>query len=153
MINSRDSANTWNPNKKEQIEVPFSIGSVVEAKTNPSVLAEILEYKVTQSGIKAGLGFATATNKKDERNKDPMSMPQYFAWAEFSGEVDLVISVEELEEKFQETKTSIVANLSKVFENKTESIVPEGDPFFTSGFEVVEEDGKKLVRRKKIKGI
>ena len=149
MFNSRDDSFNYDPNKKETIEVPFSIGSVVEVKTNPSVLVKILEYKVTQSGIKAGLGFATATNKKDERNKDPMSMPQYFAWAEFSGEVDIVISVEELEEKFQESKTSIVANLSKVFENKTESIVPEGESFFTSDFEVAYEDGKKLVRRKK----
>ena len=32
MINSRDSANTWNPNKKEQIEVPFSVGTIVELK-------------------------------------------------------------------------------------------------------------------------
>ena len=45
MINSRDSANTWNPNKKEQIEVPFSVGTIVELKENPSVLAEIIGHR------------------------------------------------------------------------------------------------------------
>ena len=149
MFNSRDDSFNYDPNKKESVELPFSVGSIVELKEDPTILAEIEEYRVTLEGIKASICFATATDKKDERNKDPMSIPQHFAWAEFSGEIDSEISVEELEEKFQKPKTSIVANLSKIFKDKTESIVPEGRPFFASGFEVVEEDGKKLVRRKK----
>ena len=43
MINSRDSANTWRPDQKEQIEVPFSVGTVVEIKEDQNVLAQIIE--------------------------------------------------------------------------------------------------------------
>ena len=64
-----------------------------------------------------------------------------------------VFQSEEQEAEFARIAREEMANLSEALKNKSESIVPEGEPFFTSDFEVVEEDGKKLVRRKKIKDI
>jgi len=46
MINSRDSYSEFNPNKKESIEVPYAIGTIVELKENPNVLAKICQYRI-----------------------------------------------------------------------------------------------------------
>ena len=59
-----------------------------------------------------------------------------------------VFQSEEQEAEFSRIAREEMTNLSETLENKSESIVPEGETFFTSDFEVVEEDGKKLVRRK-----
>ena len=194
MINSRDSANTWNPNKKEQIEVPFSVGTVVELKEDPNVLAEILEYRITKKEIKVGLSYAFEGRYTPYHSR----VNKRFISIHFSNMIDTEIDIEELEEKWQKIKQTTItmpeekdririnidlpdepsyfegkytpvfqgeeqeaefsriareemANLSEALKNKSESIVPEGEPFFTSDFNVVEENGKKLVKRRKEK--
>ena len=47
MFNSRDSYTDYNPNKKEMIEVPYMIGTIVELKDNSDVLAKICQYRIT----------------------------------------------------------------------------------------------------------
>ena len=194
MINSRDSANTWNPNKKEQIEVPFSVGTVVELKEDPNVLAEILEYRITKKGIKVGLRYEVVGRYTPYHSR----VNKIFINIHFSNMIDTEIDIKELEEKWQKIKQTTItmpeekdririnidlpdepsyfegkytpifqseeqetefsriaceeiANLSEALKNKSESIVPEGEPFFTNDFDVVEENGKKLVKRRKEK--
>ena len=52
MFNSRDSQYDYNPNKKEYIEVPYSIKTVVELKEDENVLAKICHYRIVVEDYK-----------------------------------------------------------------------------------------------------
>ena len=67
MFNSRDSYTDYNPNKKEMIEVPYMIGTIVELKDNSDVLAKICQYRITikNSHKIIYVGLATKQYERD----------------------------------------------------------------------------------------
>ena len=67
MINSRDSYTDFNPNKKESIEVPYGIGTIVELRDNPDVLAKICQYRiiVEQFRLEIYVGLNTSIYEKE----------------------------------------------------------------------------------------
>ena len=52
MINSRDTYTDFNPSRKEIIEVPYGIVTIIELKDNPDVLARICQYRITVENLK-----------------------------------------------------------------------------------------------------
>ena len=115
MINSRDSYSEYNPNKKESIDVPFCIGTIIELKEDPAVLAKICQYKITNKGISVGLSYAL--NKIDNEQTSENSnlafrMPQKFIAVEFTDLLDAEITIQELEEQWQKTNKVIIGKIN-----------------------------------------
>ena len=155
MINSRDSANTWNPNKKEQIEVPFSVGTVVELKEDPNVLAEILEYRITKKveyritkkGIKAGLRYKTEVRYIPYNSR----ANKIFISSHFSNTVDIEIEIKELEEKWQKIKQTTITIPEEKDRIRINIDLPDDSPYFEGTYtpvfeETAEEARKHLIR-------
>ena len=94
MINSRDSYTDMNPNKIESYEVPFRIGTVVELKDNPDVLAIINQYRIIVVDYNRVIyvGLNSDVNQRE-------------------GKVDFEITTEELEEKWKKTDKLIVGQI------------------------------------------
>ena len=115
MINSRDSYSEYNPNKKESIDVPFCIGTIIELKEDPAVLAKICQYKITNKGISVGLSYAL--NKIDNEQTSENSnlafrMSQKFIAVEFTDLLDAEITIQELEEQWQKTNKVIIGKIN-----------------------------------------
>ena len=94
MINSRDSYTDFNPNKKESIEVPYGIGTIVELKNNPDVLARIIQYRITIEHLRQVINVGLNTNIYENEDK-----------------IDCEITAEELEEKWKKPDRIIVGKL------------------------------------------
>ena len=94
MINSRDSYTNFNPNRKESIEVPYVIGTIVELKDNPDVLARIIQYRITVEHLRQVINVGLSTNIYENEDK-----------------IDREITVEELKEKWKEPDRIIVGKL------------------------------------------
>ena len=94
MINSRDSYTDYNPNKKESIEVPYEIGTIIELKENPDVLARICQYRITVEHFKKVIYVGLNTNIYEKES-----------------ETDCEIISEELEEKWRKTNRIIIRKL------------------------------------------
>ena len=119
MINSRDSYTDMNPNKIESYEVPFRIGTVVELKDNPDVLAIINQYRIIVVDYNRVIyvGLNSDVNQRE-------------------GKVDFEITTEELEEKWKKTDKLIVGQidgetyripeLEKIFEKFEDLGIPKG---------------------------
>ena len=115
MINSRDSYSEYNPNKKESINVPFRIGTIIELKEDPTVLAKICQYRITNEGISVGLSYAL--NKIDNEQTSENSnlafrMPQKFIAVEFTDLLDAEITTQELDEQWQKTNKVIIGKIN-----------------------------------------
>lgn len=98
MINSRDSYTAYtgfNPNRKESIEVPYGIGTIVELKDNPDVLARIIQYRITVEHFRQIINVGLNTNIYEDEDK-----------------IDCEITVEELEEKWKKPDRIIVGKLN-----------------------------------------
>lgn len=115
MINSRDSYSEYNPNKKESIDVPFCIGTIIELKEDPAVLAKIFQYRITNEGISVGLSYALnkIVNEQTSENSNlAFRMSQKFIAAEFSDLLDAEITAQELEEQWQKTEKMIIGKIN-----------------------------------------
>ena len=115
MINSRDSYSEYNPNKKESIDVPFCIGTIIELKEDPAVLAKIFQYRITNEGISVGLSYALNKIDNEQTSKNSKSnfkIPQQFAAAEFSDLLDAEITAQELDEQWQKTEKMIIGKIN-----------------------------------------
>lgn len=115
MINSRDSYSEYNPNKKESIDVPFCIGTIIELKEDPAVLAKIFQYRITNEGISVGLSYAL--NKIDNEQTSENSnlafrMSQKFIAVEFTDLLDGEITTQELDEQWQKTNKVIIGKIN-----------------------------------------
>ena len=115
MINSRDSYSEYNPNKKESIDVPFCIGTIIELKEDPTVLAKIFQYRITNEGISVGLSYAL--NKIDNEQTSENSnlafrMSQKFIAVEFTDLLDAEITTQELDEQWQKTNKVIIGKIN-----------------------------------------
>lgn len=95
MINSRDTYTDFNPNRKESIEVPYGIGTIIELKDNPDVLAKICQYRITVEHLRLIIyvGLNTSIYEKES-------------------EIDCEISAEELEEKWRKPERIIIGRLN-----------------------------------------
>ncbi len=119
MINSRDSYSEYNPNMKNSIEVPFSIGTIIELKEDSTVLAKICQYRITNEGISQVIrvGLSYALNKIDneqtsKNSKSNFKITQQFAAAEFSDLLDAEITAQELDEQWQKTEKMIIGKIN-----------------------------------------
>ena len=115
MINSRDSYSEYNPNKKESIDVPFCIGTIIESKEDPAVLAKIFQYRITNEGINVGLSYALNKIDNEQTSKNSKSnfkIPQQFAAVEFTDLLDAEITIQELEEQWQKTNKVIIGKIN-----------------------------------------
>ena len=115
MINSRDSYSEYNPNKKESIDVPFCIGTIIELKEDPAVLAKICQYKITNKGISVGLSYAwnKIDNEQTSENSNlAFRMSQKFIAVEFTDLLDAEITIQELEEQWQKTNKVIIGKIN-----------------------------------------
>ena len=95
MINSRDSYTDFNPNKKESVEVPYGIGTIVELKDNPDVLARIIQYRITVEHLRQIINVGLNTDIYEDEDQ-----------------IDCEITVEELEEKWKKLDRIIVGKLN-----------------------------------------
>ena len=95
MINSRDTYTDFNSNRKESIEVPYGIGTIIELKDNPDVLAKICQYRITVEHLRLIIyvGLNTSIYEKES-------------------EIDCEISAEELEEKWRKPERIIIGRLN-----------------------------------------
>lgn len=95
MINSRDTYTDFNPNRKESIEVLYGIGTIIELKDNPDVLAKICQYRITVEHLRLIIyvGLNTSIYEKES-------------------EIDCEISAEELEEKWRKPERIIIGRLN-----------------------------------------
>ncbi len=92
MINSRDSSNDYNPDNKELIEIPYSIGTILELKENPKILAKICHYRLFVENYKQKIYVGITTNIYEINN-----------------EIEKEISVEELLNKWKKPDRIVVA--------------------------------------------
>ena len=116
MINSRDSYTDMNPNKIESYEVPFRIGTAVELKDNPDVLAIINQYRIIVVDYNRVI-YVGLSNDVNQRE----------------GKVDFEITTEELLEKWKKTDRLIVGQidgetyripeLEKIFEKEAKEFL------------------------------
>lgn len=117
MINSRDSYTDFNPNKKEIIEVPYCIGTIIELKDNPDVLAKICQYRIgINQEIRVGLSKALnilENNSSVEKPQSLFTIPQKFIATDFSDSVDFEITTQELEGKWRKTDRIIIGKLDQ----------------------------------------
>lgn len=95
MINSRDSYTDFNPNRKESIEVPYGIGTIIELKDNPDVLAKICQYRINIENLRLVIYVGLNTNIYEKES-----------------EIDCEITAEELEEKWKKTDKIIIGRLN-----------------------------------------
>lgn len=115
MINSRDSYSEYNPNKKESIDVPFCIGTIIELKEDPAVLAKIFQYRITNEGISVGLSYALnkIVNEQTSENSNlAFRMSQKFIAVEFTDLLDAEITTQELDEQWQKTNKVIIGKIN-----------------------------------------
>ena len=94
MINSRDTYTDFNPSRKESIEVPYGIGTIIELKDNPDVLAKICQYRINVENLRLVIYVGLNTNIYEKES-----------------EIDCEITAEELEEKWRKTDRIIIGKL------------------------------------------
>ena len=94
MINSRDSYTNYNPNRKELIEVPYRIGTIVELKDNSEMLARICQYRIIIKNSHKIIYVGLAT-KYYERDVEP----------------DYEITSEELMERWKKTDKMLIGKI------------------------------------------
>ena len=124
MINSRDSYVEYNPNKEESIKVPFSMGTIVELKEDPAVLAQICQYRITNEGISVGLSYAlNRINNGQENSNSTFRIPQKFVTVEFTNLLDSEITTKELYEKWQKTKNIVVGKIDIDKNNQKQKVL------------------------------
>ena len=123
MINSRDSYIEYNPNKKETIEVPYHIGTILELKENPLVLARICQYRIgLDQELKVGLNQSIDLLYDDNSNgisQSPFKIPQRFVAVDFSDSLDIEITTQELQEKWQKTQKIVIGKIEYDDHKKT----------------------------------
>ena len=95
MINNRDSYTDFNQNKKEIIEVPYRIGTIVELKKDENILAVICQYRITVEGYKQVVNVGLSSNIREKNPK-----------------MECEITVEELIEKWKKTDKIIIGKLN-----------------------------------------
>ena len=111
MINNRDSSNNWNLDHKEIVEIPYSIGTVVELKDNPSILASVHQYIINGEGIKAGLSYALEFDTYERNKNNVFEMPRKFTYMNFTNDVDCELTLEELKAKWEKTDLNIIGEI------------------------------------------
>ena len=94
MINSRDSYTDLSPNRKESIEVPYRIGTIVELKDNPDVLARINQYRITVEDYRQVINVGLNTDIYENEDENLRE-----------------ITVEELEENWKKADRIIVSKI------------------------------------------
>ena len=94
MINSRDSYTNLNPNKKEFIEIPYRIGTIIELKENSDELARICQYRITVEHFEEKVYVGLNTDIYEEKY-----------------EIECEITLKELEEKWRKTDKIIIGKL------------------------------------------
>ena len=94
MINSRDTYTDFNPSRKESIEVPYGIGTIIELKDNPDVLARICQYRITVENLKKVIYVGLNADIYEEEQK-----------------IDCEITTEKLEKKWRKTDRIIIGKL------------------------------------------
>lgn len=94
MINSRDTYTDFNPSRKESIEVPYGIATIIELKDNPDILARICQYRIIVENLKRVIYVGLNTNVSEEKQK-----------------IDYEITTEELEEKWKKSNRIIIGTL------------------------------------------
>lgn len=123
MINSRDSYIEYNPNKKETIEVPYHVGTILELKENPSVLARICQYRIgLDQEVKVGLNQSLdliSDDNSDEISQSSFKIPQKFVVTDFTDSIDFEITTQELQEKWKKTKKIVIGKLNCGTHEKT----------------------------------
>ena len=116
MINSRDSFIEYNPHKNETIGVPYHVGTILELKENPSVLARICQYRIgLDQEVKVGLNQSLdliSDDNSNEISKSPFKIPQKFVVADFTDSIDFEITAQELQEKWEKTKKIVIGKLN-----------------------------------------
>lgn len=122
MINSRDSYTDFDPNRKETIEVPYGIGTIIELKGNPDILAMICQYRITVEHCIRIINVGLNTNFYEDESK-----------------IDYEIPVEELSKKWRKTERIVIGKLDP--ENFL--LIPGFSNFF--------EEEKELKLTRKIK--
>lgn len=94
MFNSRDTFTNFNPNRKEIIEVPYEIGTIIELKDNPNVLAKICQYRITVEHYAKVIIVGLSSQIYGDKS-----------------EIEKEISIDELEEKWEKTSRIIIGKL------------------------------------------
>lgn len=94
MINSRESYADFNPNRKESIEVPYGIGTIIELKENPDVLAKICQYRITIEHLEKVIYVGLSSQIYEDKSK-----------------IEKEIAIDELEEKWKKTDRIIIGKL------------------------------------------
>ena len=97
MINSRDSYIEFNPNKKEIIEVPYRIGTVVKMKKDENILARICQYRITVINYRLVIKVGLSSNIYDNDDK-----------------IDYEILIEELNQKWKDADKMIVGRIDHI---------------------------------------
>lgn len=111
MINNREAKVTFN--QTEIIDVPYSVGTIIEFKNNPNIMAKIIQYRITEQA-KVGLSFAIDIDNKEDRLENQkliFKMPQKFIIAEFTNMLDLEITLKELEANWKKTDKIVIGNI------------------------------------------
>ena len=123
MINSRDSYIEYNPHKNETIVVPYHVGTILELKENPSVLARICQYRIgLDQELKVGLNQSIDLLYDDNSNEisqSPFKIPQRFVAVDFSDSLDIEITTQELQEKWQKTQKIVIGKIDYDDHKKT----------------------------------
>lgn len=101
MINSRDSYTDFNLNRKESIEVPYGIETIIELRDNPDVLAKICQYKITVEHFKQVINVGLSTNIYEKESGS-----------------DCEIAAEEINAKWKKANRIIVGKLDLNSENR-----------------------------------
>lgn len=121
MINSRDSHTDFNPGQKEFIEVPYRIGTIIELKNNPDILAKICQYRITVKDYRKVINVGLNTNIYGNELID-------------KDEIDCEITSEELLEKWKKTDRIIVGKLNPDSFIRIPGLWAEDDKVETSSY-------------------
>lgn len=115
MINNRDSINDWSITQKETIELPYRIGTILELKESPAVLAAVYQYLINDEGIKVGLHYAIDMDEYERDENNVFEMPRKFKYIEVLKDVACELTIEELQKKWRK---SDVVRIGKIEPNK-----------------------------------
>lgn len=97
MINNRDSYIEFDPNKKEMIEVPYCIGTVIKMKKDENILARICQYRITVINYRLVIKAGLSSNIYDNDDK-----------------IDYEIPIEELNQKWKNADIMFVGRINRI---------------------------------------
>ena len=120
MINKRDSHTDYN--NIENIDVPYSIGTIVELKEGKNIFARICQYRITVEGYRMIIYVGLNTNIYEK-----------------TSEVECEITAEELSIKWEKTDKYTIWRLNN--SNLVSEFPKSYEPFF--------KDTTKILRKEK----